>query len=112
MSRSGEIGRLVANDPEVGAGASRPARGRPFHGKKLDYAQVSKKLEEIRQKFTSDKVEIQIIGFAKVVGEVMDGLSSVVAFFGIAFGVTAMLLWGYTRSLSSRRWHCWWRCCR
>jgi hypothetical protein len=99
VARSGEIGRLVANDLKSALVRADLLEVDPSTGKKLDYAQVSKKLEEIRQKFTSDKVEIQIIGFAKVVGEVMDGLSSVVAFFGIAFGVTAMLLWGYTRSL-------------
>jgi len=60
---------------------------------------VSKKLEEIRAKYTSDKIEINIIGFAKIVGEVMDGLFTVVAFFGIAFVVTAVLLFVYTRSL-------------
>ena len=32
----------------------------------------------------SDKIDIQIIGFAKIVGDVMDGLTSVVGFFGIA----------------------------
>ena len=71
----------------------------PSSGKKLDYAEVSKKLEEIRAKYTSDKIEINIIGFAKIVGEVMDGLFTVVAFFGIAFVVTAVLLFVYTRSL-------------
>ena len=73
-------------------------RDSPETGKKLDYAEVSRKLEEIRTKFSSDKIDIQIIGFAKVVGEVMDGLNSVMSFFGIAFAVTAGLLWLYTRS--------------
>ena len=99
VARSGEIGRLVANDLKSALVRADLLEVDPSTGKTLDYAQVSKKLEEIRTKFSSDKIDIQIIGFAKVVGEVMDGLFSVVAFFGIAFAVTALLLWTYTRSL-------------
>ena len=99
VARSGEIGRLVANDLKSALVRADLLEVNPQTGQKLDYAEVSKKLEEIRAKFTSDKTDIQIIGFAKVVGEVMDGLTSVMGFFGIAFGVTAALLWLYTRSI-------------
>ncbi len=99
VARSGEIGRLVANDLKSALVRADLLEIDPSSGKKLNYAEVGKKLEEIRTKFTSDKIDIQIIGFAKVVGEVMDGLFSVISFFGIAFGVTALLLWLYTRSI-------------
>ena len=99
VARSGEIGRLVANDLKAALVRADLLETDPSSGKKLDYAEVSKKLEEIRAKYTSDKIEINIIGFAKIVGEVMDGLFTVVAFFGIAFVVTAVLLFVYTRSL-------------
>jgi hypothetical protein len=99
VARSGEIGRLVANDLKSAMVRADLLEVDPSTGKKLDYAEVSKKLEEIRAKFSSDKIDIQIIGFAKVVGEVVDGLVSVITFFGIAFGVTALLLWMYTRSI-------------
>ena len=99
VARSGEIGRLVANDLKAALVRADLLETDPSSGKKLDYAEVSKKLEEIRAKYTSDKIEINTIGFAKIVGEVMDGLFTVVAFFGIAFVVTAVLLFVYTRSL-------------
>ena len=98
VARSGEIGRLVSNDLHSALVRADLLEANPETGKKLDYAEVSRKLEEIRTKFSSDKIDIQIIGFAKVVGEVMDGLNSVMSFFGIAFAVTAGLLWLYTRS--------------
>jgi uncharacterized protein len=98
VARSGEIGRLVANDLKAALVRADLLEVDPSSGKKLDYAEVSKKLEEIRAKFTSDKIDIQIIGFAKIVGEVMDGLFTVVAFFGVAFVITAVLLFVYTRS--------------
>ncbi|HPO17737.1 MAG TPA: MMPL family transporter [Rubrivivax sp.] len=99
VARSGEIGRLVANDLKSALVRADLLEIDPSTGKKLDYADVSKKLEEIRSKYTNKDIDIQIIGFAKVVGDVMDGLFSVMTFFGIAFVITALLLVAYTRSL-------------
>ena len=99
VARSGEIGRLVANDLKSALVRADLLEVDPGSGKKLDYAEVSKKLEEIRAKYTSDKIDVQMIGFAKVVGDVMEGLFTVVTFFGIAFLITAVLLWIYSRSI-------------
>ena len=99
VARSGEIGRLVANDLKSALVRADLLEVDPSTGKKLDYADVSHKLEEIRAKYTNDHIDIQIIGFAKVVGDVMEGLFTVVTFFGIAFVITAVLLWFYSRSI-------------
>ncbi len=99
VARSGEIGRLVAIDLKSALVRADLLEVDPSTGKKLDYAGVARKLEDIRARFTTDKTEVQIIGFAKQVGDVMEGLASVIGFFGIAFGVTALLLWLYTRSV-------------
>ena len=97
-ARSGEVGRLVANDLKGALVRADLLEVDPQSGQKLDYSEVSKKLEEIRARFSSDKIEINIIGFAKVVGDVIDGLLIVVMFFGIAFVITGVLLWAYCRS--------------
>ena len=99
VARSGEIGRLVANDLKSALVRADLLEIDPSTGKKLDYADVSHKLEEIRAKYSNDHIDIQIIGFAKVVGDVMEGLFTVVTFFGIAFFITAALLWIYSRSI-------------
>ena len=99
VARSGEIGRLVANDLKSALVRADLLEIDPSTGKKLDYADVSHKLEEIRAKYSNDHIDIQIIGFAKVVGDVMEGLFTVVTFFGIAFVITAVLLWIYSRSI-------------
>jgi len=99
VARSGEIGRLVANDLKSALVRADLLEVDPSTGKKLDYAEVSKKLEQIRAKYSNDKTSIQIVGFAKVVGDVMDGLFSVMTFFAVAFVVTALLLIAYTRSM-------------
>ncbi|WP_040786998.1 efflux RND transporter permease subunit [Massilia niastensis] len=100
VAKSGVIGRLVANDQKSALVQADLLEVDPQTGKRLDYSAVARKLEEIRSRFSSDQVEIHIIGFAKVVGDVMDGLSSVVTFFAIAFAITALLLLAYARSAS------------
>ncbi len=98
--RSGQLGRLVAND--FGSALIQvPLFERiPETGQKLDYQQFSERLETlVRQKYSSDQVEIHITGFAKVVGDLIDGAAQVATFFGIAFVVTLVLLYLYSHSL-------------
>ncbi len=98
--RSGQLGRLVAND--FGSALIQvPLFERiPETGQKLDYQQFSERLEAlVRQKYSSANVEIHITGFAKVVGDLIDGAAQVATFFGIAFVVTLVLLYLYSHSL-------------
>lgn len=98
VAKSGVVGRLVANDLKSAMVQADLLEVDPQTGKKLDYSQVARKLEDIRTRFSSDQVDIQIIGFSKVVGDVMDGLFTVISFFGISFAITALLLLLYSRS--------------
>ncbi|WP_018991373.1 efflux RND transporter permease subunit [Aromatoleum toluclasticum] len=99
VAKSGQVGRLVANDLKSALVQADLLEVNPDTGAKLDYAEVARKLETIRTQFGSDKVDIQIVGFAKVMGDVMEGLGTVVTFFAIAFVITSLLLWMYSRSL-------------
>ena len=47
----------------------------------------------------NDKLEVEIIGFAQLLADVIAGLVGVFTFFGIAFLITLGLLFVYTRSL-------------
>ena len=71
----------------------------PKTGKKLNLLEVAKRLEDIRQKYQNDNLEIHIIGFAKVMGDMTKGASRVVLFFGVAFLITALLVFFYTLSI-------------
>ena len=44
-------------------------------------------------------LDVHIIGFAKVIGDIADGAARVVAFFGITFVVTAALVYAFAQSL-------------
>ena len=44
-------------------------------------------------------IDLHVIGFAKVVGDITEGAVRVMTFFGIAFLISALFVYAYTRSL-------------
>ncbi|KAA1193300.1 RND family transporter [Pseudohalioglobus sediminis] len=101
--RAGIMGDLVAND-EKSAAIIIPLMDRhPETGERLDYSDLGKKLEEIRDKYTKDNPDrsIHIIGFAKLIADLIDGLFAVMTFFAVAVVIATLLLFWYTRCLRS-----------
>lgn len=107
--KSGQIGRLVANDfkssiidvPLMESYSDPEDRSKQII---LDYQKFSHELEEkIRDKYEAQNpnVEIHIIGFAKKVGDLIDGLVGVALFFFVAIGITLALLLWFTRCFKS-----------
>ncbi|QEZ44570.1 efflux RND transporter permease subunit [Cupriavidus oxalaticus] len=99
VARSGQIGRLVSNDLRSALIRAELRETDPATGKTIDYGSVARQLEKIRAQFSGEDVEVNIVGFAKLVGDVEEGIAGVMGFFALAFAVTALLLWLYTRSL-------------
>lgn len=98
--RSGQLGRLVANDFRSALIEVPLFERIPETGARLNYQQFSEQLESlVRDRYQSDLIEIHITGFAKVVGDLIDGAVHVAVFFGIAFLVTLVLLYFYSHSL-------------
>jgi len=98
--RSGQVGRLVANDFKSSIVYVPLFEKDPETGEPLDYHKFSLTLEEkIRDKFATEEsnITIHIIGFAKKIGDLIEGLGSVVTFFLIAVGITTVLLYLYAR---------------
>ncbi|SFU13893.1 efflux RND transporter permease subunit [Pseudomonas marincola] len=98
-ARSGEIGRLVANDLSAAIVNAELQELNPETGERVSYVEIAKQLEAIRTKYENDNIAINIVGYSKLVGDVIDGLVEVVGFFFIAFLITTLLLWIYSRSL-------------
>ncbi len=107
--KSGQVGRLVANNfkssiidiPLLESYPDPQDQGRLI---KLDYQQFSHQLEEkIRDKFQAQNpnVKVHIVGFAKKVGDLIDGLMMVAMFFGIALVITWVLLYWFTWCIRS-----------
>lgn len=96
--KSGQVGRLVANNFRSTTILAPLVENDPETGEKLDYQALSKELEQmVREKYQSDTITIRITGFAKLVGDFIDGALLMGAFFGIAFVITAVLLFLYCR---------------
>jgi uncharacterized protein len=92
--KAGIVGSLVANDfsaamisAELMGNNSAPARD-------VNYLAVAKQLEErIRKPFTSDGIDIHVIGFAAAVGEIALESHYVLVLFGVSFLVTSILVY-------------------
>jgi len=67
----------------------------------LDYREFSHQLESQIRSLETDKIKIHIIGFAKLVGDLIDGLWQVSEFFGIAAVIAALFVFLYTRCIRS-----------
>jgi len=99
VQKSSEIGRTVATDFTGALVTAGLLEIDPQTGEKLKYFELSQKLEEIRAKYQSDKHTVHIIGFAKAVGDIREGARGVLTFFGIAFAITAALMYFFVKDL-------------
>jgi predicted RND superfamily exporter protein len=106
--RSGEVGRLVADDYRSSIVQAPLIDVDPTSGEPLDYWELSKSLEKnVREKYeqlSADStgeptVRIHIIGFAKIIGDLLDGITAIFVFAIITLSITSVLLFLYTRSL-------------
>lgn len=96
--KSGQVGRLVANNFKSAVILAQLTETDPDTGERLDYQEFSQALEtKIRDKYQTENIRIHITGFAKLVGDLIDGARLVGVFFLIAFVITAVLLFVYSR---------------
>jgi predicted RND superfamily exporter protein len=100
IERSGEIGNIVAANFRSSV-IFVPLLEKGEGGARLDYAELSEKLEGIRQKYERDNIKIHITGFAKIVGDLIAGLNQVLTFFAMAVLICGAVLYWYTRCIRS-----------
>lgn len=100
--RSGEVGNLVANNFRSALVYVPLNEVNPETGEQLDYAVFSEQLETlIRDQYSSDSINIQIVGFAKVVGDLIEGAQQVALFFVLAMIITFGMLYLYSHCVRS-----------
>lgn len=99
LLKSGQVGIMIANDFRstiVVAPLLEMVDGKP-----LDYQAFSAALEEVRNQFSDEEFEVRIIGFAKLIGDLIDGATQVGFFFLVALLITFVLLFLYSRCIKS-----------
>jgi predicted RND superfamily exporter protein len=115
IARSGIVGSLVANDFKSSMIQVPLLDTEPVSGKRIDYQGLSKVLEgKIRDKYElaktidskvvgkeTPKIKVHVIGFAKLIGELIDGLVKVMVFFAISALIATIIIYFYTRCVRS-----------
>ena len=97
-AQGGFVGTLVSRD-QTSAMVTADLSEVDAQGRHMDYVEFNHELERaLRSKFEDDAFEIQIIGFAKQIGDIADGASAVLLFCGVALLLTALAVYGYCRS--------------
>ena len=102
--KAGIVGRLVANDFSGSIVSAELMEFDPTTGKRLDFIAVANEIEtRVRQKFDADfvpgsPVDVHVIGFAKVIGDVAAGAKRVALFFFVTLVITGFLVYLYSQS--------------
>ena len=99
VAKSTEVGRTVATDYTGALVAAGLLEIDPQTGQKLDYFEFAHKLEALRAKYDGGGQKVRIIGFAKAVGDIADGARGVIAFFGVAFAITLVLMLWFVKDV-------------
>ncbi|KVL30595.1 efflux RND transporter permease subunit [Burkholderia sp. MSMB1835] len=95
----GYVGTLVSHG-EDSAMITAELNERDSAGKVLDYVAFNRLLEDkIRKPFEDAGYEIQIIGFAKQIGDIADGATAVLGFCAIALLLTTLAVYWYCHSV-------------
>jgi predicted RND superfamily exporter protein len=96
--KAGIVGRLVANDFS-GALVSAIVLDTDAQGRAVDPIRVAHELEQrVRKPLQGHGIDVHIIGFAKVVGDIADGAASVLLFAVITVVLTLLAVRIYTQS--------------
>ncbi|WP_394242556.1 RND family transporter [Halopseudomonas laoshanensis] len=101
VTRAGLTGSLVANDTASSMIVAPLLETHPQTGEPLDYSEFSDQLEEKIRSLESDQIDIHIVGFSKLVGDLIDGLQVVMLFFAISVAIAALFVYLYTHCIRS-----------
>lgn len=101
VDRSGESGKLISLDGRSSIIYVPLLDIDTQTGKPINYQALSGQLEQIRDKYKAQGVNIHIIGFAKVAGDLISGLKQILVFFLLAIVITGIVLFFYTKCIRS-----------
>ncbi len=97
IGRAGITGRLVANDFRSTMIFVPLLEQDPGTGRALDYREFSRQLENNVRSKQRDGIAVHVIGFAKLMGDLIDGLMRVMTYFAVAAAIATVVILSYTR---------------
>ena len=113
INRAGIVGSLVASDFKSSMLIVPLLDKASVTGKPLNYHDFSQRIEALRSQIEfagaphqageegTGQYKIRVIGFAKLVGDLIDGLIQVILFFALAVATSLLIIFLYTRCVRS-----------
>ncbi|MDL9997504.1 MMPL family transporter [Variovorax sp. J22P240] len=107
IARSGLVGSLVASDFRSSMIVVPLLDKDATTGQRIDYRALSHAIEQLRTRYEatpageSQAVRMHVVGFAKLVGDLIDGLHLMALYFAVAALIAAAIIYLYTRCVRS-----------
>jgi predicted RND superfamily exporter protein len=101
IGRTGRIGDLVSNDFTSSTIYVPLIDYDGLTGKPISYGALMRELDGIRTKYASQGVTLHIIGFAAVVGDMINDIAKILIFFAASALIATCVLFWYTRDVRS-----------
>ena len=103
IARAGIVGSLVANDFRSSMIMVPLLDKNAVTGESVDYQLVYQRIENMRINYEQEgsSLNIRVIGFSQLVGELINGLYQMAMFFSLAVIIAFALIWSYCNCLRS-----------
>jgi predicted RND superfamily exporter protein len=101
IGRAGIVGSLVANDFRSSMIVLPLLDTYPDTGKRIDFGRFGRDVEQQIRSLETPKYKIHVIGFGKLVGDLIAGLETIKMFFGLSALIAALLVFFHTRCVRS-----------
>jgi predicted RND superfamily exporter protein len=101
IQRAGIIGTLVAPDFHSSLLVVPLLERDTTSGAALDYGALSRRLDGIRARYTGAGITLHIVGFAKVMGDLIGGLHQILWFFALSVAIATVAVYWFTRCARS-----------
>jgi predicted RND superfamily exporter protein len=101
VARAGIVGSLVGDDLRSSTIFVPLLERYADTGKPLDVRALHESLDKIRHDYAREGIDIHVIGFAQLVGDLIQGLMQVALYFAVAVAIATAVIYGYTRCARS-----------
>jgi predicted RND superfamily exporter protein len=101
IEKAGLVGQMVSNDFKSSMIYVPLMETNGLTGKPLDYGQLARSMDQIRQEYAGQGVTLHIVGFAMVVGDMINGIDKILLFFAVSVVIATGALYWYTRCVRS-----------
>ncbi len=101
IANTGRVGELVSDDYTSSMMYVPLLQYDGITNQNLNYGELTKQLNQLRKEYASQGVTLHIIGFAMVVGDMINGIDKILIFFGISILIAAAMLFWFTRCVRS-----------